>query len=93
MNTRLTVKLSSDTNFIPVKYTVVEMSVGTAGDGSDTYCVLIVSRVGWDTKAHYDEWKKNRDATGMQGTAGAFSVAPLSDLEVYDYPRTPSTDM
>lgn len=93
MNTKLAVKLSTDTNYIPVKYQVIEMSIGTAADGSDTYCALMVSRIGWDTEAHYKEWMKNRDVTGKQGTSGAFSVAPLSDLEVYDSPRTPSTDM
>lgn len=90
MNTNLTVKLSSDTNSIPVKYRVVEISVGTSL--ADTYCVLTVEKVGWDTGEHYEAWTDRRETTGMVGTLGDFSVAALSDLKTYNV-RTPSTDI
>jgi hypothetical protein len=90
MNTKLSVKLKSDTNFVPIKYDVVEMSVGTAT--SDTYCVLIVNSVGWDTEENYELWTDRRDATGMVGKLGDLSIESLSDIEVYNV-RTPSRDM
>ena len=102
MNTNLTVKLSADTNYIPVMYRIVEMT--SASTAATTYCVLQVARVGWDTEAHYNNWKATsvyadgnmhlvgRDPTGMQGTLGTLSVVALSTIEIYK-PQTPSTDM
>jgi len=90
MNTNLTVKLSSDTNYIPVRYRVVEVTVGSSA--AATYCVLVTEKVGWDTEVHYEAWTKSRNTEGMIGTLGAFSVEALSDLIVYNV-RTPSTDV
>ena len=101
MNTKLTVKLDADTNDIPVKYGVVEITVGSTA--AATYCVLQTIRVGWDTFANYDNWKahKNivgdyanlsgRDVTGIQGTLGELTVAALDAISVYDT-QTPSFD-
>ena len=83
-------------------YRLVEMT--TSSGAATTYCVLVVARVGWDTKAHYDDWKATsvyadgnmhlvgRNTTGMQGVLGTLSVAALSTIEIYK-PQTPSTDM
>lgn len=90
MNTKLTVKLTADTNYVPIRYSVVEIGVGTSS--ADTYCVLIVDRVGWDTKENYESWTDRRDTVGRQGNLGDLSVHPLSDIVVYNV-RTPSTDM
>jgi hypothetical protein len=103
MNTSLTVKLSADTNDIPIMYRVVEMTPASSAGG--TYCVLQVVRVGWDTFANYNNWKATstydtvtermyltgRNPTGMQGTLGALSVQALTAIESYA-PQTPSMD-
>lgn len=103
MNTALTVKLTGDSNDIPVMYRVIEMSVGT--DAASTHCVLQVVRVGWDTFANYNNWKSGRyydedtemthatgrQVTGMQGTMGDLSVVALSAIEPYKR-QTPSMD-
>lgn len=90
MNTKLTVKKTADTNYIPIMYQVID--VAPAGTLGDTNCIIMIERVGWDTKDNYEAWQKTRDVTGMQGTLGAFEAATLDTLEVY-YARTPSTDM
>lgn len=103
MNTKLTVRLIADSNFIPVKYGVVEMNVGA--DTANTFCVLQVIRVGWNTETNYNNWKSTktydtasgtttlvgRNPTGMQGTLGALSVVALNLITEYDA-KTPSTD-
>lgn len=104
MNTNLTVRLTADTNYIPVMYRVVEMTVGASA--ALTYCVLQVVRVGWDTENNFNNWKATatwseqnermylvgRNPTGMQGTLGTLSVAALSTTQNYKV-LTPSTDM
>lgn len=103
MNTALTVKLTGDSNYIPVMYRVIEMTVGT--DAASTYCALQVVRVGWDTEVNYNNWKSGRyydestgmthatgrETTGMQGAMGDLSVAALSTIEPYKR-QTPSMD-
>ncbi len=54
MNSTLTVKLTSDTNYVPTKYRVVEME--PAATAATTYCVLEVVQVGWDTQVNYNNW-------------------------------------
>lgn len=90
MNTKLTVKKSADTNYIPVMYQVIEMA--PAGTLGGTNCIIMVERVGWDTEDHYDAWKETRDITGMQGMPGTLEAVTLDTLEVYNS-RTPSADM
>lgn len=90
MNTKLAVKKTSDTNFIPVMYQIIDMA--PAGTLGDTNCVIMVERVGWDTEDNYDAWKETRNVVGMQGTLGDFEVATLDTLQVY-HSRTPSLDM
>ena len=99
MNTSLTVRLTSDTNFIPVMYRVVETTVGATIAG--TYFVLEVVRVGWDTGPHYNDWKATwdgvnqvltgRKTVGMVGALGTLTVAAASTVTAYKV-QTPSTD-
>ena len=103
MNSALIVKLNADSNYVPVKYRIVEMTVGSTAGA--TYCVLEVVGVGFDTEGNYDLWKSGRyydtasgvthatgrDPVGIQGTLGALSVATLDALSIYS-PRTPSLD-
>ena len=103
MNTRLTVKKTADGNYIPVKYGVVEITVGAAA--ATTYLLLETIGVGWDTEGHYNAWKgvktydsasgtttlAGRVVTGMQGTLGALEVVALSAVVAYTA-RTPSRD-
>jgi hypothetical protein len=95
MKSTLTVRLAADTNYIPVRYRIIEMNI--ANPPAATYCLLEVVRVGWDTVGHYNDWKSNkyydtasgvthltgRSTVGMQGTLGAFSIAVLTDLRNY----------
>jgi hypothetical protein len=103
MNTSLTVKKSTDSNFIPVKYRIIEVTVGANAAG--TYCLLETVAVGWDTEAHFNNWKGvktydaasgtttiiGRDATGIQGTIGDLEVIALTTLVAFTA-ATPSTD-
>ncbi len=56
------VKLTADTNFVPVKYSIAEMMPGAAAiaAASDIAVVLITARVGWETQAAYDYWVSQR---------------------------------
>lgn len=58
MNSTLTVKKSADTGWRPVMYRVIEMTVGANLAG--TYCAIMCVRVGWDTEAHYNDWKAHK---------------------------------
>jgi hypothetical protein len=51
MNTTETVTLTTDSNYIPVKYRIVEMV--PAATAATTYCTLQVVDYGWDTEAHW----------------------------------------
>lgn len=85
MNTKLIVKISADSNFIPIKYSVIAMipRVTPITGAADVMCVLEVIRVGWDTSLNYNNYKDYRKMDGAQGVMGTFSVAALSTVEVY----------
>lgn len=108
MQTKLIVKKTTvpdNTYFIRPKYAIVDMTIGaTAGA---TYCTLQTIRVGWDTEAHYNDWKSTRsyetssgtttligrNVTGMQGTLGILGVETLNNLATYNLELlVPSTD-
>ncbi len=57
------VKLSADSNFIAVKYSIAEMlpRVVTITGAADITVVLITVRVGWETSVAYEYWKSERD--------------------------------
>ena len=100
MNTKITVRKSDDSNYIKVKYAIIEMAVGA--DAANTNCVIQCIGVGWDTEEHYNGWKSTwdgansvlsgRDPTGIQGTLGALEVVALSALTNYT-DLTPSRDI
>jgi len=99
MNTKLTVKKSGDTNFVPVKYAVIEMAIGA--DAANTNVVIQVMKPGFDTEANYNKWKSTwhgdesslvgRDPIGIVGTIGALEVVALNTLVAYTV-ATPSMD-
>jgi hypothetical protein len=95
MNTQLTVKKTTDSNYIPVKYRIVEMieAAATVTGTGEIGCILETIRVGWDTETNYNNWTDERDRpqTGMQGTMGELSYDTLDNLSVYT-PMTPSFD-
>lgn len=87
MQSSLIVKKNSDTNFRPVKYRVVEMTVG--GTLGATNCVLQTIDVGFDTEENWRKWDISRDTAGMQGTLGEFEVVTLDTISLYDI-QTPT---
>ena len=99
MNTKLCVRKTSDSNFIPIKYGVVEMTVGV--DADNTNVVIQIIKPGWNTEINYNKWKSTwngdesvlvgRNPAGIQGTIGALEVVALSALVAYEY-QTPSMD-
>jgi hypothetical protein len=103
MNTKLTVKKVADSGYIPVKYGVVEITVGA--NAAATYLLLETIGVGWDTEIHYLAWKSTktydsgsgtttlvgRNVTGIQGTLGALEIVALSAVISYTV-QTPSVD-
>jgi hypothetical protein len=103
MNTKLTVRKTGDANYIPVKYGVVEITVGA--NAAATYLLLETIGVGWDTESNYLAWKSTksydsgsgtttlvgRNVTGIQGTLGALEAVALSAVVSYSA-RTPSVD-
>ena len=95
MNTKEYVRLSSDTNYIPIKYSVIEATIG-AGDGN---LWLKCIAHGWDTKEHYEAYLDSVkfdgssglqiDTTGIQGTLGSYTISAISSVQEY---RTPATN-
>lgn len=81
MNTKLTVKKVSDTNFVPVMYGLIEMT--PASTAAATYCVISTIRVGWDTEVNFENWKYDRKVEGMQGKLGELEVVALTAIEQY----------
>lgn len=79
--------LKSDSNFVPVKYVVMEATVG-AGSAN---LWLKVASYGMDTETNYDAYVNSikdaswdgRPPAGLQGTLGEYSVAALADVEQY----------
>lgn len=82
MQSSLTVRKIADANYIPVKYSVVEMTVGSTP--AATYCALQTIRVGWDNVDNWRNWDISRNTTGMQGTLGALEVVALDTIALYD---------
>lgn len=87
MQSSLIVKKNSDTNFRPVKYRIVEMAV--AGTLGGTNCVLQTIEVGFDTEENWRLWNTSRDTVGLQGSLGAFEIATLDTLSLYNV-QTPT---
>lgn len=83
------VKLSGDANYVPVKYAVMEVTVG--GTAIATFLWLKVAGYGMDTEPHYSDYIHSIiDASftgvapvGLVGTMSAYSVVALSAVEAY----------
>lgn len=108
MNNRLIVKKANDANYIPIKYGIVEITMGS--DATNTYVVMQAIDVGWDTVDNWNNWKAGkdtsvpdallhatgRDRTGMQGTIGELTARALDlgggDILVAYKSFTPSRD-
>ena len=86
------VKLSSDTNYIPVKYAVMSASVGSSLGASNAWLKCV--GYGIDTKEHFDEFKDKAEneskvvTTNLLGTPGTYSVQALDDVVPYSTPAT-----
>lgn len=108
MNNRLIVRIANSTDFIPIKYEIIEITMGNAA--TNTYVVMQTIDVGWDTEVNYNNWKASKDVsteppysyatgrnwTGMQGTIGEIITRALDetggDILVAYKPFTPSRD-
>jgi hypothetical protein len=88
MNAQVIVKKSADANYIPIKYAIIQMTVG-ANTGATNVAIQVI-RNGWDTKGHYDDWVSKKTTLGIQGDLGTFEVVTLSTLIAYDHPLTPT---
>ena len=91
MNTKEVVKLTASTDYVPVKYFVMESIVGPAA--ASTYLWLKVISYGIDTKEHYDNYitSLNADApdkSNFQGTLNEYSVVALSEVSSYTSPKS-----
>ncbi len=84
--------LSSDTNYIPVKYAVVEVTVGAAL--ATSYAWLKCISGGVATESDFNALKESLDAstapdyTKVLGTIGAYSIAALSTIKEYKSPKS-----
>jgi hypothetical protein len=108
MNNRLIVRKANDTNYIPIKYNIIEITMGN--DVTTTYVVMQTIDVGWDTENNWNNWKAGKDTsvpdallhatgrdwTGMQGTIGELTTRAIDegggDILVAYKPFTPSKD-
>jgi hypothetical protein len=98
MNTKEYVKLVADGNYIPVKYAVMEATVGANAAG--TYLWLKASGYGFDTDVHYNAYLASIESnsgdvppvtTGIQGTMDAYSIVALSAVAAYKSPKNHHT--
>ena len=90
MNTKEVVKLTSDANYVPVKYFVMESIVGNAI--ATTFLWLKVISYGIDTQVNYDAYITSLDSSvdksNLQGTLNTYSVVALADVESYTSPKS-----
>ena len=84
------VKLASDTNYVPVKYVVMDSLVGSAVGSS--YLWLKCISYGMDTKVNFDQYVSDIDTgaisssimpTGIQGTLHSYQIVTLANIESY----------
>lgn len=93
MNTKEVVKLAADNNYVPVKYFVMEQTVGNAV--ATTYLWLKVISYGIDTKENYDAYiislDTRVDKSNFQGTLNEYSVVALTAVASYTSPKSNHT--
>ena len=87
MNNNIYVKLISDTNFIPIKYLLLEANVSSSA--TETNCLLVCVENGFDTEENHERWVKYRDTKGIVGVVGSFLITTLNNIIIYT-PHTPS---
>jgi len=82
------VMLTADTNYVPVKYMVMNSTVGSTTGA--TYLWLKQVSYGMDTQTHYETYiSAIRDGSltggvlGLVGTLTTYSVVALSSVEAY----------
>jgi hypothetical protein len=86
----LIVKKIDDTNFVPIKYNICQISPDATA--AATNCVIQCIRNGWDTDVNYNAWVSSRTTDGIKGTLGTFEIEKLDNLISYS-DMTPSRDM
>jgi hypothetical protein len=80
---------TADANYVPIKYRIVETSIGANAAGS--YLWVKVVGYGMDSKINYDNYVNSiKDAsftgvapTGLQGTIDSYEVIALSTVKAY----------
>lgn len=89
MNTLEYVKFLNDTNYVPVRWAVVEVSVG--GTPATTNLWLKCAGYGWDTEENLKEYAEggNHNREGKTGTLDEYIVATLDQVESYSRPSIP----
>ena len=86
------VSLKSDTNFIPVKYAVMDVTVGA--DIASSYAWIKVVGYGIDTQQHFDDYVTAAnegnvtavsivDEYGIVGVLNEYVVVSLSNIQHY----------
>ena len=86
------VEITAETNEVPIKYSVMEVTVGAAA--GTTYLWLKVAGYGMNTVVNYDAYVESvqlatfsgsgQPPTGIAGTMNAYSVVALTAVEAYD---------
>lgn len=89
MNTLEYVKFANDTNYIPVRWAVVEVAVG--GSTTATTLWLKCAGLGWDTEENLKEYADggNHNRTGKTGTLDEYIVTTLDQVVSYARPSIP----
>ena len=91
MNTKEFVQISGDSWEVPIKYAVIETTVGSNTAG--TYLWLKCIGYGFDTIAHFDAYVASldtsvTDTTGIKGSFGVYSVITLNLVQEYNTPKS-----
>jgi len=89
MNNKEFVQLTADGNYIPVKYAVIEATIGNSLAAS--YVWLKCIAYGIDTKQHFIDFKNNAeynniDPSNLLGTLETYLIKPLTDVKTYVSP-------
>lgn len=92
MNTKEYVKLVSDSSYIPVKYMIMEASIGSTLGGS--YVWLLCVSNGIASKANLDTFIESVESPGapdkslLLGTVKTYSIETLATVAQYNAPTS-----
>ena len=81
MNTFEVVMLKTDTNVVPVKYAVVECTIGSTLANSFVWLKCIA--YGMATKEDVVSYGREPDSSLLQGTPGEYTVTSLDKVSPY----------